>query len=71
MSADWTWGGDEPMTTEQIAALRGAVRPSRTSFLFFKFVHNALIHPLLSLPWEPKWAQRAHDWTAKQCPSAG
>lgn len=27
-------------------------------FLFFKFVHNALIHPLLALPWEPRWAQR-------------
>lgn len=40
-------------------------------FLFFKFVHNALVHPLLSLPWEPRWAQRAHDWTARRCYGAG
>lgn len=44
---------------------------SRLAFLWWKFVHNALIHPLLSLPWEPRWVQRAHDWTAKRCPGAG
>jgi hypothetical protein len=41
------------------------------SWYFWKFVHNMLIHPLLALPWEPKWAQDAHDWTAKHCPGGG
>jgi hypothetical protein len=41
------------------------------SWYFWKFVHNALIHPCLSLPWEPRWAQRAHDWTAKRCLGGG
>lgn len=40
-------------------------------FYFWKFVHNAILHPLLSLPWEPKWAERAHDWTAERCYGAG
>jgi hypothetical protein len=41
-------------------------------FYFWKFVHNALIHPLMSGPWkEPKWLNRLHDWTAKRCPGAG
>jgi hypothetical protein len=40
-------------------------------YYFWKFVHNALIHPLLAFPWEPKWAQQAHDWTAKRCPGGG
>lgn len=37
----------------------------------WKFVHNAIIHPMLSLPYEPKWAQRVHDWTAKRCIGGG
>jgi hypothetical protein len=41
------------------------------AWYFWKFVHNALIHPLLSLPWEPAWAQRAHDWTGKRCWGGG
>jgi len=24
------------------------------SWFFWKFIHNALIHPCLSLPWEPR-----------------
>lgn len=42
-----------------------------TSWYFWKFVHNLLIHPLLALPWEPKWAQQAHDWTAQRCKGGG
>lgn len=38
---------------------------------FWKFVHNMLIHPFLGLPFEPKWAQRAHDWTALRCKGGG
>jgi len=41
------------------------------SWYFWKFVHNALIHPLLAFPWEPRWAQRADDWTSKRCPGGG
>jgi hypothetical protein len=41
------------------------------NYHFWKFIHNAILHPLLSLPWEPHWAQQAHDWTAKRCPGAG
>ncbi len=41
------------------------------SWYWWKFVHNALIHPFLALPWEPQWAQRAHDWTAKRCLGGG
>jgi hypothetical protein len=45
------------------------VRSAR--WYFWEFVHNAMVHPLLSLPWEPRWAQRAHDWTAKRCWGGG
>jgi hypothetical protein len=38
---------------------------------WWKFVHNGLIHPLLALPFEPEWAQRAHDWTARRCIGGG
>lgn len=41
------------------------------SFYLWKFVHNALIHPLLAFPYEPKFLQRVHDWTAKRCWGAG
>jgi hypothetical protein len=37
----------------------------------WKFIHNALIHPTLALPWEPTVMQRAHDWTARRCPGGG
>jgi hypothetical protein len=40
-------------------------------FCFWMFVHNALIHPLISLPWQPECLLRAHDWTAKRCPGGG
>lgn len=40
-------------------------------FYFWKFIHNAVIHPLLAFPYEPSWLQRAHDWTSKRCPGAG
>lgn len=42
-----------------------------TSWYWWKFVHNGLIHPWLAFPWEPKWAQDAHDWTAKRCMGGG
>jgi len=46
--------------------------PDRTiSWYWWKFVHNLLIHPFLAWPYEPRWAQRAHDWTAKRCPGGG
>lgn len=49
-----------------------SARPAPTaSWYFWKFVHNALVHPLLALPWEPRWAQRAHDWTARRCVGGG
>lgn len=41
------------------------------AYYFWKFVHNICIHPLLAFPWEPKWAQRAHDWTAARCWGGG
>lgn len=41
------------------------------AWFFWKFVHNFLIHPLLAFPWEPRWAQRAHDWTSKRCVGGG
>ena len=34
--------------------------------LFWRFVHNAVIHPLMAFPWEPKWLGRLHDWTAER-----
>lgn len=40
-------------------------------FCFWMFVHNALIHPLISLPWQPKVLLRWHDWTAGRCPGGG
>lgn len=41
------------------------------AWYFWKLVHNLLIHPWLAFPWEPKWAQRAHDWTALRCRGGG
>ncbi len=42
------------------------------AFWFWKFVHNALVHPLMAWPWdEPEWLNRLHDWTAKKCWGAG
>lgn len=41
------------------------------SWYFWKFIHNGVVHPFLALPWEPKWAQRAHDWTAQRCKGGG
>lgn len=44
----------------------------RARFCFWKFVHNAVIHPLLAFPWDgPRWLLRAHDWTAERCKGAG
>lgn len=57
------------ITPKQAAAPPPPIRDAR--FYFWKFVHNALIHPLLSLPWEPKFLQRWHDATAKRCKGAG
>lgn len=38
------------------------------NFYFWKFIHNAIAHPLMSAPWsEPKWVLEFHDWTAKKC----
>lgn len=47
----------------------GGHRP--VSFYFWRFVHNAVIHPLIAFPYAPRWAERAHDWTARRCPGAG
>lgn len=38
---------------------------------FWKFIHNTLIHPFLGFPYEPRWLQQVHDWTAKRCPGGG
>jgi hypothetical protein len=38
---------------------------------FWKFVHNTIIHPILGLPWDIEWANRAHDWTAERCYGGG
>lgn len=41
-------------------------------FYFWKFIHNAIIHPLLSFPWSgPRLLLAMHDWTSKRCPGAG
>jgi hypothetical protein len=45
--------------------------PRNAKWYWWKFVHNLIIHPFLALPWEPKWAQRAHDWTARRCFGGG
>ena len=48
-----------------------AIEEPRFSY-WWKFVHNAIIHPLLSTPLpEPRWLQRAHDWAAERCQGAG
>jgi len=40
-------------------------------FYWWKFVHNAICHPLMAFPYEPKWLQDFHDWTATRCWGAG
>jgi len=69
----------EPFDPSRACAMGGPERPNREfksldrgqSWYFWKFVHNALIHPWLALPWEPRWAQRVHDWTAERCRGGG
>jgi hypothetical protein len=40
-------------------------------FLFWKFVHNAVVHPLMGMPWEePAWLLYAHEKTAQLCEDA-
>jgi hypothetical protein len=42
------------------------------TFYFWKFIHNGLIHPMMSGPWnEPAWLNKIHDWTAEKCWGAG
>lgn len=66
MNADPVWGLIQPPL-----GLPVPEPPHDAWFFWWKFVHNALLHPLLSLPWEPRWVQRAHDWTATRCYGAG
>lgn len=33
---------------------------------FWRFIHNALVHPLMAWPWEPKWVRTLHDWAAEK-----
>lgn len=35
--------------------------------IFWIFVHNALIHPLMAFPIQFKFVDRWHDWTAEKC----
>ena len=45
-----------------------------SGFVFWKFVHNTLIHPALGLcgPWHgPGRLLAAPDWTAERCRGAG
>ncbi|MDE1971266.1 MAG: hypothetical protein KGI50_06870 [Patescibacteria group bacterium] len=49
----------------------GDILPKGLDFYFWKFVHNAIIHPLLAFPYEPKWLQKIHDWTSLRCPGGG
>ncbi|HUD85012.1 MAG TPA: hypothetical protein VMR17_01110 [Xanthobacteraceae bacterium] len=68
-SRDDGWQNCNAQPGDPCARMNEPVRVDRgSSWYFWKFVHNALIHPLLALPWEPAWAQRAHDWTALRCP---
>lgn len=68
---DWT----EPVQSAPYVILKWPSEPTEqvrtAAWYFWKFVHNALIHPWLALPWEPRWTQRAHDWTAKRCFGGG
>jgi hypothetical protein len=52
--------------------MKNEQRKKNAEFYFWKFVHNAVIHPLMSGPWEePEWLNEIHDWTAKKCWGAG
>lgn len=65
---------DRAVTEDLLAQMRAPIAdpaPRTRAWFFWKFVHNALIHPFLSLPWEPRWAERAHDWTATRCYGGG
>lgn len=45
---------------------------AEAAFYLWKFVHNALVHPLMCGPWrEPRWLNHLHDWTAQRCKGAG
>lgn len=63
--------GDESQVSR--ASRASAIRMTRDwRFYLWKFVHNGIIHPLMSLPInEPAWLCRAHDWTAERCKGAG
>lgn len=56
----------------QLPGYEHPTRPPAEFSYFWKFVHNAIIHPLLAFPWRgPRWLERAHDWTADRCRGAG
>ena len=77
------WRDTEPVENAAAQAadlLEAAVARPRpddrpmSGFVFWKFVHNTLIHPALGLcgPWNgPGWLLAAHDWTAERCRGAG
>ena len=33
---------------------------------FWRFVHNAVAHPLMALSFGARWSDRFHDWTYEQ-----
>lgn len=63
------WMSSATKASHQAATASNVER--NIAWYWWKFVHNLLVHPWLALPWEPRWAQRAHDWTAKRCLGGG
>jgi hypothetical protein len=35
-------------------------------YYFWRFVHNALIHPLIGILGERRWVNFLHDWSGKK-----
>jgi hypothetical protein len=34
--------------------------------VIWRFVHNAIVHPMMAFPWTPRWVLKLHDWTSSK-----
>lgn len=64
------WEVFHRMEDHEVEEIELAKRDFR--FFLFKFFHNAIVHPMMSLPIdEPEWLNNLHDWTGERCKGAG
>jgi hypothetical protein len=55
-----------PLGQEMVDRIQKLNRKNKKMLHFWRFLHNALIHPLLAFPYEPEWVTKLHDWSANK-----